>query len=95
MSEKKVITVAPSVLAGYAGSYQFSNGQTMAVKVDSAQLALQPTGGPALPLPAESETRFFIREPNLTLEFVRDGAGNVTEVVMLQGTRQERATRVK
>jgi hypothetical protein len=44
---------------------------------------------------AESETPFFVRDFNLLLEFVRDGAGNVTEFVMLQGTRQQRATRAK
>ena len=47
-----------------------------------------------LPFLAESETRFFIRDINV-VEFVRDAAGNVAEFVMLQGTRQERATRVK
>jgi len=95
VSEKKAITVPASVLARYAGVYQFSNGQTMAVKVEGGQLAAQPTGGNALPFLAESETRFFVRDINLVVEFVRDGAGNVTEVLMLQGTRQERATRVK
>jgi len=83
------------VLARYAGVYQGANGQTITVKVDGAQLALQPPGGNALPLLAESETRFFMRAINLAVEFVRDGAGNVTECVILQGTLQERATRVK
>jgi hypothetical protein len=31
----------------------------------------------------------------VAVEFVRDAAGNVTEFVILQGTRQERLTRVK
>jgi CubicO group peptidase (beta-lactamase class C family) len=95
ISEKKAITLAPSVLARYAGEYQFANGQTMTVKVEGGQLALHPTGGNALPFQAESETRFFVRDLNLVIEFVRDAAGNVAEFVMLQGTRQERATRVK
>ena len=43
---------------------------------------------------AESEARFFIREANLQIEFVRDTAGTVTGFVMAQGTRQERARRV-
>jgi CubicO group peptidase (beta-lactamase class C family) len=93
LSEKKPITLAPSVLARYVGVYQFANGQTMAVRVEGAQLAVQPTGGNALQLLAESETRFFIRDINLVVEFVRDGAGNVTEFDRLQGTRLERATR--
>jgi CubicO group peptidase (beta-lactamase class C family) len=95
LSEKKALSLTPSILARYVGVYQLSNGQTMTVSVDGAQLAVQPTGGNALELLAESETRFFIRNVNLVVEFVRDPAGNVTEFVMLQGTRQERAKRVK
>ena len=89
------ITLAPSVLARYAGVYQFANGQTMTVKAEGGQVALHPTGGNALPFQAESETRFFMRDINLVIEFVRDAAGNVTGFALLQGTRQERATRVK
>jgi hypothetical protein len=48
-----------------------------------------------LPLLAESETRFFNRDINVVVEFVRDGAGNVAELVILQGTHQERATHAK
>jgi CubicO group peptidase (beta-lactamase class C family) len=94
MSEKKAITLAPSVLARYAGVYQFA-GRTMTIRVEGGQLAAQPGGGTALPLLAESETRFFNRDINVVVEFVRDGAGNVAELVVLQGTHQERATRVK
>ena len=94
MSEKKAITLAPSVLAQYAGVYQFA-GRTMTIRVEGGQLAAQPDGGTALPLLAESETRFFNRDINVVVEFVRDGAGNVAELVVLQGTHQERATRAK
>ena len=95
MSERQAITLAPSVLTRYVGVYEFAPGQTFTVSVDSAQLAMQFTGAKPAPLLAESETRFFIRDLNLVVDFVRDGAGAVTEIVMLQGTRQERATRVK
>jgi CubicO group peptidase (beta-lactamase class C family) len=95
MSERKAITVAPSVLARYAGVYQPAVGQTMTIRVEGGQLAAQPERGTALPLLAESETRFFNRDLHVVVEFVRDGAGNVAELVVLQGTHQERATRVK
>jgi hypothetical protein len=95
MSERKAITLAPSVLARHVGVYEFAPGQTMTVSIDGAQLEMQFSGGNAMPLLAESETRFFIRDLNLVVEPVRDGAGNVTELVLIQGTRQERATRVK
>jgi Domain of unknown function (DUF3471) len=94
MSEK-AITLAPSLLARYAGVYQFAAGQTMTISVEGGQLAAQPGGGTALSLLAESETRFFNRDINVVVEFVRDGAGNVAELVVLQGTLQERATRAK
>jgi CubicO group peptidase (beta-lactamase class C family) len=94
MSEKKAITLAPSVLARYAGVYEFA-GRTMTIRVEGGRLAAQPGGGTALALLAESETRFFSRDINVVVEFVRDGAGNVAELVVLQGTHQERATRVK
>ena len=95
ISEKKGITLPPSVLTRYAGVYQSGNGQSVTVKVDDAQLVLQPTGGNPLILLAESQTRFFIRNINLVVDFILDAAGSVTEIVIVQGTRQERATRVK
>jgi len=95
ISEKKAITLPRSVLTRYAGVYQSGNGQSVTVKVDDAQLVLQPTGGNPLILLAESETRFFIRNINLVVDFILDAAGSVTEIVIVQGTRQERATRVK
>ena len=95
MSEKKAITLAPSVLARYAGVYQSAVGPAMTIRVEGGQLAAQPGRGTALPLLAESETRFFNRDINVVVEFVRDGAGNVAELVVLQGTHQERATRAK
>jgi CubicO group peptidase (beta-lactamase class C family) len=95
MSEKKAITVAPAVLARYAGVYQPAVGPAMTISVEGGQLAAQPERGAALPLAAESETRFFNRDLHVVVEFVRDGAGNVAELVVLQGTHQEHATRVK
>ena len=95
MSEKTAITLAPSVLARYTGVYQSANGQTTTIRVEGGQLAAQPGSAAALPLLAESETRFFNRDINVVVEFVRDGAGNVAELVVHQGTHQERAKRVK
>jgi hypothetical protein len=95
MSERKAITLAPAVLARYVGVYEFAPGQAFTVSVSGAELAMTFAGANPAPLPAESETRFFVRDLNLVVEFVRDGAGNVTEMVLLQGTRRERAARVK
>jgi hypothetical protein len=83
------------VIARDVGEYESSNGQKMTARIDGARLVLQTAGASALTLLAESETRFFIRDRNLQIEFVRDTAGTVTELVAIQGTLQERARRVK
>src|SRR5688572_27585659 len=95
MSERKAITLASSVLARYVGVYELAPGQAFTVGVDGAQLTMHFGNDKPMPVPAESETRFFVRDLNLVVEFVRDGAGKVTEMILIQGTRQERATRVK
>jgi CubicO group peptidase (beta-lactamase class C family) len=92
-SERKAITLAPDVLARYAGVYEVASGQAFIVKVDGAQLSAKPRGGNTLQLLAESETSFFIKGMNLRVEFIRDASGAVTEFVMHQGTRQDRARR--
>ena len=95
MSERKAITLAPSVLARYVGVYELAPGQAFTVGVDGAQLTMHFGNDKPMPVPAESETRFFARDLNLVIDFVRDATGTVTEMVLIQGTRQERATRAK
>ena len=95
LSEKKAVPVAPSILARYAGVYELANGQTMTVGIEDGNLTIQPTGGNAMPFLAESDTRFFVREVNFSVEFVRDASGNATEFIIHQGTRQDRLRRVK
>jgi CubicO group peptidase (beta-lactamase class C family) len=90
-SERKYITLPADVLARYAGVYEL--GGPIVIVVDGNRLAMG--GGPQkTALLAESETSFYLEGTNLRVEFVRDASGAVTEMVMHQGTRQERARRV-
>jgi CubicO group peptidase (beta-lactamase class C family) len=91
-SERKAITLAPAILERYAGVYRMGGG-TMNVVTDGTQLALA-SNGLTTPLLAESETSFYLQGTNLRFEFVRDANGVVTELVLQQGTRAERAQRV-
>ncbi|HYE86206.1 MAG TPA: DUF3471 domain-containing protein, partial [Vicinamibacterales bacterium] len=92
-SERKAITLPGDVLARYAGVYEMG-GQQMTIVVDAGQLAFQAPGRTS-PIHAESNNRFFVPNSNLLFEFVADATGVVTAVIVHQGTRQERATRVK
>ena len=94
-SERKAIALPAEVLARYAGLYQADGGPPLMVVVEGGQLLLRPTSENSIPLLAESETMFFIRDLNLQVEFVRDSAGAVTEFITHQGGRQDRARRIK
>lgn len=94
-SERKEIALPADVLARYAGVYQADGGPPLVVAVDGGQLALRPNNDRPIPLLAESERMFFIRDLNIQVEFVRDASGAVTEFITHQGGRQDRARRIK
>lgn len=90
-SERKAITLPPDVLARYAGTYEL--GGPLTIVAEGGQLWFG-TPPQATRLVAESETVFYFEGANLRVEFIRNASGAVTEMLMQQGTRQERATRV-
>ena len=94
-SERKEIALPPEVLARYAGIYQAEGGPPLALVVEGGQLVLRPDNQGSIPLLAESERTFFIRELNVQVEFVRDASGAVTEFITSQGGRQDRVRRIK
>jgi len=89
-SERKAIQLPADVLARYAGVYDL--GGPITIAVDGGQLAMV-SGANKTPLLAESEASFYLANTNLRVEFIRDATGAVTEMVLQQGTRQDRARR--
>ena len=53
--------------------------------LDGSQLKAQLTGQPAFPIFPETETLFFYKVVDATLEFQRDAGGAVTGVRLRQG----------
>ena len=83
--QRKEIAVPASTLARYVGTYQMSPAAELSVRLDGNQLTAQLTGQPAFPIFAESETMFFYRVVEATLEFEKDASGAVTGVRLRQG----------
>ena len=83
--EHKEITVPPSTLARYVGTYQMQPDAELSVTLDGNQLMAQLTGQPKFPIFAESETLFFYKIVAATLEFQKDASGAVTAVRLRQG----------
>jgi len=84
-SQRKETTVPASTLAKYVGTYQMSANAEISVTLEGNQLMARLTNQPALPIFAESETLFFYKAVDATLEFQRDASGAVTAVRLRQG----------
>ena len=83
--QRKETTVPASTLARYVGTYQMPSDAELSVTLDGSQLMAQLTGQPAFPIFAESETLFFYKVVEATLEFQKDASGAVTAVRLRQG----------
>ncbi len=93
--ERQVATVAPKLLAEYVGKYQLEDKVTMAITQEGEHLMAQVTGQPKLEIFPESETLFFFKVVEATVQFVRDDKGRVTHLMLHQGRRDTKATRIQ
>ena len=82
----KEITVPASTLARYVGTYQMQPNVELSITLDGNQLMAQLTGQPKFPVFAESETLFFFKIVEATLEFQKEASGSVTAVRLRQGS---------
>jgi hypothetical protein len=87
--QHKAITVPAATLARYVGAYQMRPNVELSITLDGDQLMAQLTGQPKFPIFAESETLFFFRIVEGTLEFQQDANGVVTAVRLRQGPINE------
>src|SRR5436190_7940533 len=83
--QHKEVTLPVATLARYVGTYQMPANAELSVTLDGNQLKAQLTGQPAIPIFAESETLFFYKVVEATLEFQKDANGAVTAVRLRQG----------
>lgn len=68
----------------YVGRYQVKVGFIFAIIQEDARLYCQATGQPRLQLYPETATRFFFRELDANITFVRGSNGRVTKLVLRQ-----------
>jgi len=87
--QHKAITVPATTLARYVGAYQMRPNVELSITLDGDQLMAQLTGQPKFPIFAESDTLFFFKVAEATLDFQQDGSGVVTAVRLRQGPINE------
>jgi hypothetical protein len=89
------VTVGADVLAKYAGTYKFASGRQAVVKAAGGQLQIDDSASPNDRMfVAGSETTFSSSLSQVSIEFVKDSHGEVTQLVRRAGAVEERAARV-
>jgi hypothetical protein len=88
------ITVPAATLATYCGVYEVRPGTQVTFRLVDGNFTAQPTGQQAMPVFAETETRFFFKTVGTEVEFVRDESGRVTHLMMMRDGRARKAPRV-
>jgi len=92
--ERAEVTVAPEILAKYAGTYAGQGNVDVVVTLEGDQLMIQPAPGQGkFLLFASSETSFYFKTAEPEIEFVKDDKGNVTHFMLYAGVRVTKATR--
>ena len=92
-AEKEGINLPVEVLQRYVGQYELAPGMVLDVRLKGEALVVQPGGQPEADLFAETETRFFVKIVDASLEFELDSAGHTVALQFKQGDFQTRAKR--
>jgi len=85
--ERIAVELSTAVLEAYVGVYEAAPQVHFTVTLEGGQLFVQLTGQPAFPVFAEAEDEFFVTLVDAQISFVRDGAGEVSEVILHQNGR--------
>ncbi|MEZ4899374.1 MAG: serine hydrolase [Saprospiraceae bacterium] len=91
---KPIIEVSPQKLQDYVGQYTLHPGFIITIFIQDDQLMAQATNQPALKLYATKPDRFFLKEVEAELEFLRKD-DKVTELILHQGGVAQNAPRTQ
>ncbi|MCU0444280.1 MAG: serine hydrolase [Microscillaceae bacterium] len=92
---KTAIKLPADVLKNYEGKYDFGGGFIITVFVAGENLMAQATNQDAFRIFAESETKFFYTVVEAELEFLKDSAGVVKELILQQEGQSAKGVKMK
>ncbi len=85
--------VDAALLGMYVGDYVLPQGSTIAVAQDENGLLLRLGAQPAVPLSAESESKFFAKVLDVSVTFVKEEGGGVSALLLRQDGQERTAKR--
>lgn len=90
------IELPPSMLTSYVGLYELAPGAELDVTVQDGALYIRSTsGGGAVRVWPESRTKFFVKDADAQVTFVRDTSGTVTGLIVHQFGRDRSAKKLR
>jgi CubicO group peptidase (beta-lactamase class C family) len=93
--EKKVAQVDPALFDAYTGTYELEDGRSIRVYKEGDRIFAEFEGQGTAELFPESETRFFIKEADIGISFVRNETGSVHRLIIHQGGKEVPAKKMK
>jgi hypothetical protein len=93
--EGPAVVIDAAILAEYVGRYELAPGFVFDVAVMDRQLKIKLGDQPGLTVYPESTNKFYYKEVNAQITFVRDESGNVSSLILHQHGRDQVAVRVE
>ncbi len=81
---RKEVAISTEVFKDYTGEYELAPEVISTISIKDDKLFAQPTGQPVFRLYPESESKFFIKEADAQVSFVRNSEGEVTHLILHQ-----------
>lgn len=94
-AERTAVTLDPAVLDRYVGKYELAPGFVITLTREGNSLMAQATGQGKFEIFPASETSFFAKVTELTVTFVKDTDGKVTQFMLTQGGATRPAKRIE
>lgn len=83
-----VIALPADVIENYIGTYMQPNGRAMIITKEDNAIKMSGDGIPAFVLYPETENRFFLKDFDAQLEFIRDETGKVIKLVTYENGKK-------
>jgi hypothetical protein len=87
------IKVSPAIIATYAGVYELAPGREIVITAANDLLYVRGLNEPKLPLIPTSDTQFMSTATPAGFEFVKDGQGKVTHLIVRGNAPEQKAVR--
>lgn len=89
------IKIDPKIFDTYIGEYELAPSFTLTVTREGEHFFVQATNQAKLELLAETTEKFFINQPQVQIEFVKNDQGNVVEVILYQNGHSLHGKKIK